>query len=398
MPAPPRRRTLPLLAALALAAGSAGAAPPPSAPPSAAPTVPAAPPPQAAAAPPAKEPSLPALAPRPATPPLDEALPPLTRSFARVQMKGVKEPFIAVGGRGPRDVLFLTEESFGQVRGSIMGGAGIIYRSDGERVVERMVPCGHYSFSSIVASRDEIVLDGHNMWFRGVPGRLWSSFAGGGAKRAAWECSRMFRGGFAVASGGQVWRYECSYAGCAVTAPGLPEVPLPEGAGNGEVMALWMRAADDGWVIVPEGDGRSALFRYNGVAWTRRASLDDLEAREMWGDGDGHLWILAHRGAQKGQHQTAANAVLRFDGRTLVEVAVPRGFAASLLRATGPEDVWFVGAERRAYQWDGQRLHQGEAPFAPTDAWAAPGGELWIVGDKEPGTAARTMTAARGGR
>lgn len=388
---PALRPALPLLAALVMTAACAGAPPPPASTPVAAPPEPSGPPapPPAEAAPPAPPPDVPAPAGRAAPAPIEETLPSLTRGFTAVRVQGVKEPFISIGGRG-RELLFLTEEGFGG-RSPGRGGYGVVYRSDGARVLERLVPCGDYGYYGVTASADEILLDGHNLWFRGVPGRLWASRLG--TRRAGWDCSREFSGGFAVPSGGRVWRYECLFAeGCAVRARGLPDVPVPRPDG-GAVAVLWMRGADDGWMVYPEGDGRSALLRYNGVTWAKRASLDDLEAWDLWVDADDHPWILARRGKPQEHYRTAAGAVLRFDGQALVELAVPRGFAATMLRATGPDDLWFLGAERAAYQWDGQRLRRGMTPFVPTAAWAQPGGEVWIIGDKTPGTAAHTLPA-----
>jgi hypothetical protein len=394
---------------VALGAGCA-AAPPPVMPPAPPPAEPAAPPAPPDPAPPEKEPELPALAKRAAPPPIDEALPPLTRTFANVRIAGVKDPFIAVGGRSAREVLFLTEEGHRpRHRGIFVVGTGILYRTDGERVVERMEPCGEYSFGSIAASRDEILLAGSNLYFRGVPGGLWASFAAPApGKRAEWDCSSQFARGSALSSGGRVWRLACTYGPCVIEASGAPPVRPPTIAsprdprGSVEsVTAFWMRAPDDGWAVQDEGDNRYALFRYNGVSWTKRASLDDLEPWDMWVDGEDHVWILARRGApvpsgSSSRDRTSANVVLRLDGRALTELRLPRDFEATSLRATGPSDIWFLGHGRAVFQWDGQRLRRGEAPFPASNAWAAPGGEVWIIGDGKPGSAWRTTPPAGG--
>ena len=155
---------------------------------------------------------------------------------------------------------------------------------------------------------------------------------------------------------------------------------------------LSMHGLDDGWITSIDEDRRARLLRYNGVTWAPQATFDPgLAIVAMWVDEQAHPWLLARRG---GKEEDPANVVLRFDGQALHSVPVPASFAARGVQGTSARDVWFVGAGRTVYQWDGQRLRQGEAPIDVADAWSSPGGEVWIVGTGDKAVAARTAPLA----
>ena len=146
-------------------------------------------------------------------------------------------------------------------------------------------------------------------------------------------------------------------------------------------IAAWMHGLDDGWLLTWGEDGRKWLHRYNGVTWAPVATIEkELSVIDLWVDEERRPWLTVRRGRQ---WDGPANMVLRFDGKALQALPVPASFTTGLVRGTSSRDVWFVGAGRKVYQWDGERLRQGEAPFDASDAWSSPGGEVWMVGERQ---------------
>ncbi len=338
----------------------------------------------------------------PAPPTLDEPLSPLTRPFVKVTLPGVKDALISVSGKGPKDLYFLAAESHKLRHGQYMFYRGTVIHSDGSKVLDTQVPCEGYHYDGLVAGGDEVLVLGSNMYYRNVPGRYLATLSG----KKSWSCGGGYARGFAVSSGGRAWMLTCDHAGtdCTLGATGMPRVRLPRwdpamdssDRPSASIEAVWMRGADDGWLIHDGGDGRAALLRYNGVSWSTKATFDGLAVTDLWVDEGNQVWIVARRG---GKDDAPGNALLRFDGNALEELRLPASFAASMVRGTGGKDIWFVGAGTAVYQWDGQKLHAGQAPFIVGGAWAAPGGELWIVGPDDevgagPGVTAHTARPA----
>ena len=347
-------------------------------------------------------PTPPALAP-PAELTPAEPLPPLTRPVVAVPLPGVDFPLFAVQGRSPRDLWFLAdnEDTGGCLvhleppRTTIVArwlhdGDG--YKPSSERRAGDASFASVFSygpnlafFSGIALDRDFVYLMGSVVaWSRG-PGLLRGSLSGDGE----WRQDSSYRQGLMVSSGEHLWALECGFdiGECSFGIPGGPRVRLPSrDATPGwqgerlprEIGALWMRTPDDGWVVLADADDPAVLSRYNGVTWAPVAQLDpELTVTGLWADEAGKAWLVAQR-AGTGDPRTV---VLRFDGRALQRLPLPPSFAATLVRGSGPREAWFVGGGSKVYQWDGEKLHQGEAPFDVGDAWAAPDGEVWLVGD-----------------
>lgn len=391
---PSRHRFFPLVACL-LATGCGGAPVPPDPPPSVAPVkVPVAAPTPPAAAPVASPTSL------PTPPPLAEPLPALTRSFVSVTLPGIQRTINAISGRGPDDIWFLTREEIVDFARTV---GGEIFQYDGKRVKAHGHPCAASIFGDLVVGKDAVVAMGYLPWSRGV----YPYFRASLDRNGTWNCDEDHGGyptGLTRSDGEHVWELGCFGDNCRLEASGGPAVSVPSYhvtfAGRGEsqpppISALWMQGLDDGWMVHEDDDRRRRLVRYNGVTWVPVAVLDaDLFAVDMWADEDDHVWLTARRG---GDDSDPANTLLRFDGQKLSIVAVPPKFTTRKVRGTGARDVWFTGDGKKLYQWDGEQLRAGEAPFAVDELWAAPGGEVWFSGPEPseggppPGVVAHTV-------
>jgi hypothetical protein len=397
----PRRLSPPLFAAaFFLVAGCGGAARPPASPPGAPATkVPVAP---AVAAPaPSAAPAAPVVSATPDPPPLAEPLPPLARAFVSVTLPGVTRPVVAIGGRGPKDLWFVTSE---EITGLAVSVGGEVLHYDGKRVKSYGHPCDAAVFrGGVVVAAETVVALGSRPWARGVH-PLFRVALG---KAGKWSCDYNdvgYREGLTRSSGDHVWQLSCYEGDCHLERAGGPAAAVPSYHLSFEkrkqedrdappaVSALWMNGLDDGWMVHLDDEGRDWLLRYNGVTWVPQAPLEQgLLTMDLWADQEGHAWLLARRG---GSDQDPANTLLRFDGHGLSKLPLPASFAATMVRGTGPRDVWLLGGGRKVYQWDGQQLRQGEAPFEVQDAWGAPGGEVWIVGGDENGPGVTAHTAA----
>jgi hypothetical protein len=315
---------------------------------------------------------------------------PLTRPFVKVTLPGVTGSLISVSGRSSRDLWFISDEEFALKPQQSAMQQGVLIHSDGKRVLARTEPsCWGAAFTSIRVAKRGLLLQGNNPYVRGPSGEIgYLDERGKGECLHEWSSARV--------APGSVWKLQChspERPTCVLGSAEGKSAALPfhhpsfgeAGTGTPLQMAAWeMRSESDGWMVLHgEEDTSYALYRYNGVTWIDVATIPEGEGVAMWLEDDDHPWIAS------------SGPPRRFDGRALVPIAAPESFAATIIVGTGPRDVWFLGAGRRVYQWDGQRLHEGEAPFEVGDAWAEPGGEVWIVGKGEggPGKGVTARTA-----
>ncbi len=394
----------PLLAAglsLLLAACTGNATPPvaPVAPPPLPLVVPPPPPPPELPLPP---PVPEAPVPAPAPPHLAEPLPALARTFTLVPMPGVKDAITGISGRNSSDIWLLSGETldFGS-----RPETGVVYRYDGKRVKSYGHPCIAANWGDVVAGKDIVVATGYRAWSRGVLPLFRATLSPDGK----WSCDHRdvgFTMGITRSAGGRVWQLSCiSNRPCRLDVAGASPVPFPSYHPSGDeplgeedpspLGAFAMTSASDGWLVNEGEDGRDWLFRFNGVTWTPLAPLaPETHATDVWGDAEGNAWIPL-RTSEK--DDDPATALLRWDGHTLAHVAVPASFKVGIVRGSGPRDVWFFGPERAIYHFDGQHLRQGKGTFDIIDAWAAPDGDLWIVGAEDVKRDAPAARAAHTG-
>lgn len=382
---PLRRPALGLAALLAACAPP----PPPAAPPAPVPRAVTAPPPPAVASPDPSAP-LPPLppppSPRPPLPraePITEPLPPLERRFATVTLPGVKAGLVSVDGRGDRDIWFLANEERPSRSSKYTIEVGVVVHYDGRRVDRRLVPdCYGAQFGAVHASGHGVVVTGMNPFVRAP---MWEIAQLAEGKGKAWTCTNAYSD-VRAAPGGDLWALSCgSMDGrrCGFRAEGGRRAPFPvhhrgfgaDGADTPLRPEFWeMRGPADGWMILADEDGQLGLHRYNGVAWALVAPLEGITPTAFWVDEESRAFIAA------------SGVLLRSDGRAFTAIPVPAGFEPSLMVGRSARDLWFFGKGQVVYHWDGHRFQQGESPFLVGGAWAAPGGEVWIVGQGGEGT------------
>ncbi len=319
-------------------------------------------------------------------PPPAEPLPPITRGFAKLTLPGAKMSIVGVAGRSPTDIWFLDTAA------AYIIHQGGVEHWNGTRIDRVIAPECQGTFLEIQLDRDGILLPGTD------PGSgSWTS-AYIPFKGKSWGCDYAFwgvamglsNGHFSEAGpapGAAAWAFDCPspfHGPCSFRSAGGRRAPFPEDlaalSSDKEVKNLrtrhWqIRGDDTGWMVLederqPEdGDeAHAALHRYNGVTWSVVSSLDALDISGMWVDQEGNPWL------------TANGALVRHDGKVTVRLPVPEAFAPTVITGTNARDVWFFGPAKQVYQWDGERLRGGEAPFDVGGAWAAPNGEVWITG------------------
>ena len=413
-----------LFAAVCLLCGCGAAAAPPTI--AAAPASPSASPPSASAseahAPSASASSAasaakPPSSPRPQPPPpvVAAPLPPLTRAL--VNLKFVRTPagirvlpegetcsnciqlvVTSVHGQNPRDVwLLATEEET----------KDLLLHYDGQRITQTIKgPFGCFGALKEDVSRRfvQVLTDQGHVRVHGYS-RDPNSRVGGDVtasldlRTKRWTCSETGVGTDDSSSGDYTWKLQDPAMGdssCQLRPIGGTCIPIPwwspsyvepsqDSTEYGvRTQALWMQGLNDGWLANGDESGHSWLFRFNGVGWSPIVGLDrGRRIAGVWADQNSRAWaVVAPSYGTEGK-----GGLLRIEGREVRPLPVPDTFKATYVRGTGPRDVWFVGGKEAVYQWDGETLRQGKAPFEVADVWSSPGGEVWMVGD---GLAAHT--------
>jgi hypothetical protein len=337
-------------------------------------------------------------APAPASVPRG-ALPPLTRGWIEITLGNPRPEILSVHGRGPDDVWLLTKEQE-------------VLHFDGKRVARRYAkPCGwgDASGSGVGTRLHQIVVDDAAVHvlgeLRGPESRVGSALTASLSRAGKWSCVESGMATIAASSAGKMtWQLGHNFQSgpcflrvlggpCATTPEWAPSYLEPSGdaVDSGiHSIALSMAGVDDGWIVTVDADGTNRLLRYDGVTWFPKGAIErPARLVDMWVDDRRSPWLLTGPGWwNRDKKDAPPTRVLRFEDGALRPFPVPGGFDAGIVRGTSAKDVWFVGANAKAYQWDGEVLREGEVPFDAAEAWSSPGGQVWIVdGDRVARTA-----------
>jgi hypothetical protein len=115
------------------------------------------------------------------------------------------------------------------------------------------------------------------------------------------------------------------------------------------------------WIAKP-----GELTHFDGWAWSTEAT--ELEIRGLWFDGLETLWALTDAG------------IMRSQEGVYTTIATPNGFAASALKGTGTNRVWFFGTNYLAL-WDGTAITEVACPmYQVADVRQSKDGNTYFVG------------------
>lgn len=295
---------------------------------------------------------------------------------------------IAIDGRSSKDIWMLTDTS-------------VVLQDDGTEIKFRQAkPCGwgehNREFNWLGIHFYNIVVDDNDVHvfgqWRGMNTRIGAERRATLAQNGKWTCSeKPLVPDLTQASGALTWRAAynmdgdaCrigSSAGHCSTGPRFapthvdpPRDSIDMGIHN---VAMWMHGPDDGWVVTLDETFHPVLYRFNGVTWTKQVNIaEGLRIHSMWADEQRHVWMTA---GDRSQWDAPATAILRYDGKTMTSIPVPKSFVASRVYGRSSRDVWFSGAKDMIYQWDGSRLRQGKVPGEVADMWISSDGVAFFV-------------------
>lgn len=233
----------------------------------------------------------------------------------------------------------------------IAGRNGVVLRGNASGFVPVTIPVAtseSQSFSSVWGTGP------NDVWLLGdtdtlhFDGSTWTRLEPIGFTIAGRSATDIVAGAYTAANhwDGTVWKEDF----------GLSEPPLAQ---------AWAAAPDDVWFVGGEG----AVVRTDGED-IRRGKLGDRSLTAIWGSGPTDVWI------------TDGDRVLRGDGETFCEVAVPAtdSFGSYLtIAGSGPNDVWLLQSDAPPLHFDGSSWTPvGEdlnalsiVAFSPTEAWAS---------------------------
>ncbi|SDK75619.1 hypothetical protein [Streptomyces indicus] len=163
--------------------------------------------------------------------------------------------------------------------------------------------------------------------------------------------------------------------------------------GSGRITDLAALAPDDIWAVAA-GNAASAparLLHYDGGRW-RSDPLPEALARTQYPPrleqlGEDTVWLRT----EAVETNPTGNAWLTWDGTRWSPVANPPTGLVGDIEATGPEDIWAVGADRRSVRhWDGTRWSSHRVPHTVEDLAVAGPDDVWTAGYRTtgPGTEA----------
>ena len=176
---------------------------------------------------------------------------------------------------------------------------------------------------------------------------------------------------WAVGDGGTILHY-----GGAVWEPALDSVSYAFrgiwGSGPRDIWAVGFRSLDSTAPV---------LFHYDGVGWSRDASIADSlpwpPLSDVWGTAASNVWVVGYGGA-----------IYHFDGSHWSDSSVATWYYADRIWGTSATDVWIVGP--------GTVLHHDGSGWSPqsdsvltarqlTSGWGARRDNLWAAGQVSHG-------------
>lgn len=335
-----------------------------------------------------------------ADPAKEEALLPIERKFSSFTIRVTKTGYahfasaekapvgsvpakiVAITGRNSKDIWMLTD-------------TGVVLQDDGTDIKFRQAkPCKWGEFNreynevgvhlhNIVADENEVHVFGE---YRDMNTRIGGERRATLARDGKWKCTeRGLVPDITQSSGALTWRAAynmdgdacriSSSAGHCMSGPRFSPThqdPIRDSIDMGiHNIGMWMYGPDDGFVLTMDEYFEATLYRFNGVAWTKQATVDnDLSVHSMWADEQRHVWFAAGTGSR---WDAPATQILRFDGKTISPIATPKSFTTKMVRGHSSKDIWFGGQGDVVYQWDGARLRQGKLPGGGevSDMWVS---------------------------
>ena len=301
-------------------------------------------------------------------------------SVEKAPIGSIPAKIIAISGRNSKDIWMLTE-------------TGVVLQDDGNEIKFRQAkPCGWGEFNlenngvgthlyNIVVDENEVHVIGQS---RGMNTRVGSEIRATLARNGKWTCvEKSLVPEHVHSSGALTWRAAynmdgdaCrigSSAGHCTSGPRFAptHVDPPRDSVDMGIMnvAMWMHGPDDGWVVTLNEMFHGVLYRFNGVAWTKQANIEEgTRVHSMWADEQHQVWMTV--GARE-PWDAPAKTILRYDGKTLSEVSTPGSFITKRVHGHSSRDIWFSGVGDVVYQWDGSRLRQGKVPGDVSDMWVS---------------------------
>ena len=278
---------------------------------------------------------------------------------------------IAISGRNSKDIWMLTE-------------TGVVLQDDGKSIKFRQAkPCGWGEYNREVNGVGthlyNIVVDDNDVHvfgqYRDMNTRIGAERRATLSRNGKWTCSsKSLVPELTHASGALTWRAAynmdgdaCrvgSSAGHCTSGPRFAPTHVDPTRDSTDMgihnLAMWMFGPDDGYVVTLDETFEPALYRFNGIAWTKQVGYDNgFRVSSMWGDERHDIWLL-----------TVAE-ILRYDGKTTTTLPRPSSFDAARVLGHSSKDVWFGGGSDMIYQWDGSRFRQAKLSGEVADMWVS---------------------------
>lgn len=198
-----------------------------------------------------------------------------------------------------------------------------------------------------------------------------------GVTRAAngrWSCATKAPAqivSVSVHGGAYVYHAMHGMFGLLDSLAGLPALP-----GYDPVPTFYASNPSSIWAIQSEpGVPGVTAYQYNGAHWQSRQAPALDAATALYEASDGTVWVL-------GTDEKKRTRVMRFDGKSWTDLALPADFSAALIAGTAPSNLWFIG-KKTWYAVEEGQLAAMPAPFLASAVWADQAGDIWVAGRQD---------------